>query len=112
MLTAAEDARAFVDAGQERVLAAGREGMMLQRGLRNCVYEFCEMETKLTGPTTNALDLDWTKVRRMRFDLAHDYPEVISKELLAFGREVMIPSIRRLRALRLHDEPGNGLRRE
>jgi uncharacterized protein with HEPN domain len=93
MLLAADDSKRFVTIKRESY--EGAEGMVYRRAIKNDVYEFCESAEKLTGAFEKANGELPPRVAKMRFDLAHDYPEVQTSELIEFAREVM-PKVARL----------------
>jgi uncharacterized protein with HEPN domain len=97
MLGALRDARAIVAEGSDGYAAETSMGMLLRRGLKNCAYEYCEAGQRVSKAFRAQNRLPWEAIDKMRFDLAHDYPEVTAKEILAFAREIMVPTERRLR---------------
>lgn len=100
MLNAAEDAAEYIDLRREQYLAEDRLGRFARRGLRNCVFEFCESATRLSASFRTANPLPWPEILQMRQDLGHDYPEVAPERALAFAREIMARAARKLRRAR------------
>jgi uncharacterized protein with HEPN domain len=98
MVEAAVDADTILRFDYVRYSDDNTYGTMYRRSIKNCVYEFCENGNKIGKAFENANPrLEWPRIRRMRKDLAHNYPTVSAEELRAFAEGVMRPSIRRLR---------------
>jgi uncharacterized protein with HEPN domain len=97
MLRAAEDAGEYVALPRDQYLAEDRLGRFARRGLRNCVFEFCESGTRLSQRFRDSNLLRWTEIFQMRQDLGHDYPEVPPGTTRDFAREFLLPSARKLR---------------
>ena len=106
MLSAAEDAAEYVELRREQYLADDRLGRFARRGLRNCVFEFCESASRLSESFRKANLLPWPEILQMRQDFGHDYPEVAPERAVAFAREVMAPAARKLRRARF-PKPGS-----
>jgi uncharacterized protein with HEPN domain len=100
MLKAAEDAAEYVDLRREQYLADDRLGRFARRGLRNCVFEFCESGTRMSESFRKSNLLSWPEIFQMRQDLGQDYPEVPPNRAIEFARLIMAPSARKLRRAR------------
>jgi uncharacterized protein with HEPN domain len=100
MLSALRDARVIVEEGREHYVASSSDGMLLRRGLKNCVYEYCEAAQGASKGFRSSNRLPWEANDRMRFNLAHDYLVVSGEEILEFADAVMLPSERILREAR------------
>jgi uncharacterized protein with HEPN domain len=100
MIRAAEDAREYVALRREQYLADDRLGRFARRGLRNCVFEFCESGTRISAAFRMSNSLAWPEILQTRQDLGHDYPEVPPARAVEFARLIMIPSARKLRRAR------------
>jgi uncharacterized protein with HEPN domain len=100
MMRAAEDAREYVALRREQYVADDRLGRFARRGLRNCVFEFCESGTRISEAFRRSNLVAWPEILQMRQDLGHDYPEVPPGRALEFARLIMIPSARKLRRAR------------
>ncbi|MCI4332224.1 MAG: hypothetical protein L3K01_00605 [Thermoplasmata archaeon] len=105
MLKAASDAEEYVALRREAYLANDRLGRFARRGLRNCIFEFCESASRLSAAFRAANDLPWGELLQMRQDLGHDYPEVPAERAEEFARLSMIPAARRLRRARFPKSP-------
>jgi uncharacterized protein with HEPN domain len=100
MMQAAEDAREYVALGREQYLAEDRLGRFARRGLRNCVFEYCESGTRISEAFRKTNPVAWPEILQMRQDLGHDYREVPPGRALDFARLITIPSARKLRRAR------------
>ena len=98
MLERAEEMQEVLDLRPSRYFADDQIGRLARKALRSDVYEFCDAGNELGKAFRSAnprVDLD--PVREMRYNLAHEYPNVTPEALLAFAQEIVPRVIRGLR---------------
>lgn len=101
MLREAGELAEYCSAGPTAILANEKEGRHLRDGIALHLTHFLESGTKLGKPFRNANPLiAWSRIDAFRQDMVHNYPEVSPGEVLAFAREVVPATARRLRRAR------------
>lgn len=91
----------YLSLSSRQYLTESSEGRRARDGLRQRVYEFVDSGTTLGKAFRQAnprirLEL----IDAMRFDLAHNYPEVRAEMVWAFAEKQVLPTAGRLRRCR------------